>query len=176
MFDFEALVMEIDPVNAEYILKDRELQEDVKRLESLLESCIEDEKYALVINYHKERIENKVRKYDSKKLVPTNAKVGDGATVNYWTDRHAATIIKVTAKSITVQRDKATLKPEFKPERVAGGFAGVVINQNDQDYTYERDENGQKITFYWSEKYQRYGQPNNLSLSKGRHEFYDYNF
>ena len=36
------------------------------------------------------------------------AVVGMGCTVLSWTDRHAATVIKVTPKTITVQRDKAT--------------------------------------------------------------------
>lgn len=48
--------------------------------------------------------------------------------------------------------------------------------KDEQTYTYEPDENGTEYTFRWSRKYQRYGQPGNLSLSKGRHEFYDYNF
>ena len=46
----------------------------------------------------------------------------------------------------------------------------------DRSYTYEPDEKGEVRTFHWSDKFQRYGQPGNLTLSKGRHEFYDYNF
>lgn len=109
-------------------------------------------------------------------ICPANVKVGDGVTVNMWSDRHAATIIKVTPCSVTVQYDKATLDPNFKPEWIPGGFAGHCINQEDQTYTYERDPNGRVETYRWSKKYGTYGTPGNLRLSKGRHEFYDYNF
>lgn len=109
-------------------------------------------------------------------LTPNRINVGDGVTVNLWSDRYAATVIKKTAKSVTVRRDKATLDPNFKPEWIAGGFAGHCVNQDEQSYTYEPNENGELYTFRWSDKYGHYGQPNDLTLSKGRHEFYDYNF
>lgn len=109
-------------------------------------------------------------------LTPANIKVGDGVTVNLWTDRYAATVIWVTKTSVTVQRDKATLNLDFKPEWIPGGFAGHCINQYEQTYSYERDPNGKTYDFRWSNKYGQYGQPGNLTLSKGRHEFYDYNF
>lgn len=109
-------------------------------------------------------------------LCPANVNVGDGVTINLWSDRHAATIIKKTAYSVTVQQDTATLSPDFKPEWIAGGFAGHCVNQDEQTYTYERNPNGRVETFRWSKKYGRYGTPGNPSLSKGRHEFYDYNF
>lgn len=109
-------------------------------------------------------------------LTPATAKVGDGATVRYWSDAHACTIIKVTKATVTVRRDKATLDPDFKPEWVAGGFAGRCVNQSEQTYTYEDDPNGEVMTFRWSNKYNSYGTPGNLRLTRGRHEFYDYNF
>lgn len=109
-------------------------------------------------------------------LTPATAKVGDGATVNLYSDRYAGTIIKVTKKSVTVRRDKATLDPNFKPEFIPGGFAGHCTNQEEQSYTYEADPNGEVYTIFWSDKYNRYGRPGDLSLSRGRHEFYDYNF
>lgn len=109
-------------------------------------------------------------------LTPASIQVGDGVTVNLWSDRYAATVIKVTKSSVTARRDKATLNPDFKPEWIPGGFAGHCTNQDEQTYSYEPDENGMEYTFRWSRKYQRYGQPGNLTLSKGRHEFYDYNF
>lgn len=109
-------------------------------------------------------------------LTPATIEVGDGVTVNLYTDRHAATVIKKTATTVTVRRDKAILDPNFKPEWVVGGFAGHCTNQEEQSYTYEEDPEGCVYTFRWSNKYGRYGQPNDLTLSKGRHEFYDYNF
>lgn len=118
----------------------------------------------------------KAKELNETLLTPATAKVGDGATINLWSDSHACTIIKVTKATITVQYDKATIDPNFKPEFIVGGFAGHCTNQNEQTYTYERNENGAIETLRWSNKYNSYGTPNNPRLSKGRHEFYDYNF
>lgn len=101
--------------------------------------------------------------------------VGDGCTYHLYTDAHACTVIKRTPKSITIQQDKATLNPTFKPDFIIGGFCAHCTNQNEQSYTYEPDSNGKIITARWSEKYGAY-----MYLGKritvGRHEFYDYNF
>ncbi len=103
------------------------------------------------------------------------AKVGDGATVHYWTDAEAYTIIARTPNTLTLRRCKAILSPDFKPEFIPGGFFGTVINQNEQTYTYEEDENGRIIKAHWSNKYQCF-RWDGLRVTKGRHEFYDYNF
>jgi len=118
----------------------------------------------------------KIDKVAERIICPANIKVGDGVTVHLYSDAKAATVIKVTACTVTVQYDTATLDPNFKPEFVIGGFAGHCTNQNEQTYTYERDPNGRVESFRWSNKYGTYGTPNNLRLTKGRHEFYDYNF
>ena len=104
-----------------------------------------------------------------------NAEVGDGATLCLWSDREAYTIIHRTPKSLTLRRCKAILDPNFKPEWVAGGFAGTVINQNEQSYTYEENENGRVIKAYWSEKYGRF-RNGTCNIIPDRREFYDYNF
>lgn len=101
--------------------------------------------------------------------------VGDGCTIHLYSDAHACTVIKRTAKSITIQQDIATLDENFKPKFIAGGFAGHCINQNEQTYTYERDPNGSIITARWSDKHGAFmylGKP----ITVGRREFYDYNF
>ena len=102
-------------------------------------------------------------------------KPGDGITIYLFTDSHAYTVIKRTAKTITVRRDKATLDPDFVPEIIPGGFAGHCINQADQKWSYERDPEGKTKTIHWSDKLGRFaylGEP----IGIGRHEFYDYNF
>ena len=102
-------------------------------------------------------------------------KVGDGATLHFWTDAHAYTVIAVSAsgKTVTIQRDKATLNPDWKPDFHPGGFAGHVANQASQQYTYEPDPQGamRKVRLTktgWKSSGQR--------VTPGRHEFYDYNF
>ena len=103
-------------------------------------------------------------------------KVGDGVTVCYYSDCKAYTVIKRTKATITIQRDKATLDPSFKPEFIAGGFVGHCVNQSEQTYTYERDENGTIQTARWSERDGMFKVNGCLKVYNGRHEFYDYNF
>jgi hypothetical protein len=54
------------------------------------------------------------------------AVVGMGATILMWTDRHAATIVKVTRTQVHVRRDKATRTDK-------NGMS------ESQEYTYEAD-------------------------------------
>ncbi len=105
-----------------------------------------------------------------------NAQVGEGATVHLWSDAHAYTIIRRTEKSLTLRRCKATLKKEFKPIFIPGGFAGTVINQYEQDYTYEEDENGEIVQAHWSQKKHGFYVKRCMYVTPGRREFYDYNF
>jgi len=115
--------------------------------------------------------------------------IGEGVSVSLWTDVEAYTIIKRTRTTITLQQDKATLDPSFKPEFIPGGFAGHCTNQADQTYTYERDPNGAivKISLRrWKDE-----QGNERRIWKtsgvgtfehggnayiGRRKFHDYNF
>jgi hypothetical protein len=115
--------------------------------------------------------------------------IGDGVTVSIWTDCEAYTIIKRTATTMTLREDKATRSPNFKPEFVAGGFAGHCVNQNEQSYTYEpnltgpttkvslrrwTDEEGNERRL-WKKvgvgKFERGG-----NVYPGRSKFHDYNF
>ncbi len=104
-----------------------------------------------------------------------NVQIGDGATVCYWSDRHAGTVIRKTARTITIRQDKATLSPNWKPEFIPGGFAAHCVNQNEQEWLYEPDEDGRIYVAYWSEKKVGY-YSEGLRVISGRHEFYDYNF
>ena len=119
----------------------------------------------------------------------SNLNVGDGVTVSVWTDCDAYTIIRKTPKTITLQMDKATLSPDWKPEFIVGGFAGHCVNQADQRYTYERDENEHtiKITLRsWLDddgnerrRWKRSGVKTfeqGGSAYAGRRKFHDYNF
>tara|TARA_S200002703_G_scaffold16715_2_gene13916 strand:- start:175 stop:579 length:405 start_codon:yes stop_codon:yes gene_type:complete len=117
------------------------------------------------------------------------ANVGDGATYTSYTDRHAGTIIKRTEKTITWQRDKATLLNgrnsdesdalEFFP----GGFVGHTTGR--QRYEYERDTAGEvkKFTLRTLKNgrqiWKRAGVRTNErggTLDVGRAEHYDFNF
>ena len=102
--------------------------------------------------------------------------VGDGVTVTYWSDREAYTVIRKTTKTITIQRDKAILADDFKPEFITGGFSAHCTNNADQHYVYLRDPNGETKVARWSEKHGCYRVDGTLRVSVGRHEFYDYNY
>lgn len=136
------VVTGIDPANAAYIVKRQEvvdefwlagkfLKEGKKRLAA----------YAFIT------AKKRAAQFREWYLTPANIRVGDGVTVNLWSDRYAATVIKVTKSTVTVRRDKATLDPNFKPEWIPGGFAGHCINQDEQKYSYAPDENGAVYTF-----------------------------
>jgi hypothetical protein len=101
--------------------------------------------------------------------------VGDGATVKYWTDAHAYTVVKISpsGKTVTIQRDKAIPDPNWKRDFSPGGFMGHTSNDRELTYTYEADPQGATRTVRLTQKgWASSGQ----RVTKGRHEFYDSNF
>lgn len=171
----EAGVKERFGDNAPYILAEYEFRQE---LDYILWAFDRPSlgKYPITCEQRIEQAIEKAQWVHDHILTPANIQIGDGVTVRLWSDAYAATVIKRTALTVTVRRDKATLDPNFKPEWIAGGFAGHCVNQDEQTYTYEEDPNGEIFTFRWSRKYGSYGTPGNLRLTKGRREFYDYNF
>ena len=169
----EAKIKETYKENSPYILKDCTVNAEIRSAElfgaegdqKMVEFCVKEALRAAEL-------------FNEKRLSPATVKVGDGVTVHLWSDAHACTVIKLTKCSITVQRDKATLDPNFKPEFIIGGFAAHCTNQAEQSYTYEPDPNGTIESYRWSNKRNRYqgGGDGSIRLTKGRHEFYDYNF
>lgn len=93
-------------------------------------------------------------------------RVGDGVTVNLWSDSHAGTIIRRTRCSLWIQRDAA-----FRTDK--NGMSDC------QDYRYERDPHGTVYQARWSEKWGCFiygGHKDGKPISVGRHEYYDYSF
>jgi hypothetical protein len=93
-------------------------------------------------------------------------KVGDGATIQLWSDQHACTVIQVTqnGKRIVVQRDKA-----IRTEPISVSDA--------QEYTFEPDPNGSIIIASLRQDgiYREVGGTTPIYIGS-RHEFYDYSF
>ena len=112
----------------------------------------------------------------TKEIKDAYINVGDGVTIHYWSDAHAGTVIKRAANTLTIRRDNAILDPNFKPDFIPGGFCGIVVNQHEQSYTYEPNEEGEIYKAYWCESKKAFYVDKCLRVSKGRHEFYDYNF
>lgn len=100
--------------------------------------------------------------------------VGEGVTLHLWSDAHAYTVIARTKTTLTIQRDKATLDPSFRPQR--DGMH--CTNQDEQTYTYELDPQGEIIKCRWSERNGRFqaGSDGSMRITRGRREFHDYNF
>lgn len=167
----EMIVRAIDPYNAPYIMRDPEIM----AVFEMASMSARRGKISLAAHYLREA-KTMVSEFGKERLTPATVEIGMGVTINLWSDRHAATIIRVTKQTVTVRRDKATLDPNFKPEWVEGGFAGHCTNQSKQSYTYKPDYDGTVETFHWAPSDVRYGKVGNPWLSRGRHEFYDYNF
>lgn len=111
-------------------------------------------------------------------MTDTRFAVGDGATLHYWTDAHAYTVVAVSAsgKTVTMQRDKATPDPDWKPDFTPGGFFGHTSNDRDRSYTYEPDPEGRKVSARLTAAGWRVGGQRGQRVTPGRHEFYDSNF
>lgn len=169
----EAKIKEMYKENSPYILKDYAVNAEIRSAErfsvrgerKMVDFCVNEALEAAEL-------------FNRNRLSPVTVKVGDGVTVHLWSDAYACTILKITKCSITVQRDKATLNPDFKPEFIIGGFAAHCTNQDEQSYTYEPNPNGAIEVYRWSNKHNCYqgGGDGSIKLTKGRHEFYDYNF
>ena len=159
--------------NGVYILNSWDVKSEIETMERF-----ENKGDIEMAEYCYKGVLERAERFNNERLSPVTVNVGDGVTIHLFSDAHAGTVIKKTKCSITVQQDKATIDPNFKPEFVVGGFAGHCTNQNEQTYTYERDPNGTVQTFRWSNKYNRYqgGGDGSVTVTKGRREFYDYNF
>jgi hypothetical protein len=77
-----------------------------------------------------------------------DAKSDDAATMNGWSDRNPATIVKRTAKTITVQADRAVNMSAPGHDAYAHGSGQVVIFERDYDAelrTYTLRKNGRWV-------------------------------
>lgn len=101
--------------------------------------------------------------------------VGDKAHIKTYTDISPCTVIKRTAKSITVRVDKAVLDPTWKPEFIPGGFSAHCVNNNEQRWIITDDPNGE-IEVFRFHKNVGWVATNGLTLYPKWMKFYDYNF
>jgi hypothetical protein len=113
------------------------------------------------------------------------AAVGVGASWTGYSDRYAGTIVKVTAKTIQAQEDKAELLNGFKsgePDALTftpGGFCGHV--EGVQRYAYTPDPDGEIVTFtlrsngHWVKSKTAANNGPRLRIGT-RNKHHDYNF
>src|SRR5262245_41095748 len=67
-----------------------------------------------------------------------DAHANDAATINGWSDRNPATIVKRTAKTIWVQRDNTAQMSGADHDAYAHGRGEVVVFVRDYDARIER--------------------------------------
>ena len=106
--------------------------------------------------------------------------VGDQAHITLYTDTNPYTVIERKGKRIKLQRANAKLDPTWKPEMIAGGFAGHCTNNRELQYDITRNEKGGLMKFglrqdgTWCQCGDSSRNP--TALGKGWRAFYDYNF
>lgn len=172
----EELKRQIDTIQAEY---DEIIQQMVyKNPERTAEN--HDELWGAFWRAHGSEYVDRIKGLESDfcKELNREIEVGDGVTMYLWSDAQACTVIARTAKTLTIQRDKAIRDPNFKPEWVPGGFSAICTNSDEQEWSYERNPQGEIIRCRWSEKNGRWqtGSDGSIRIGRGRHEHYDYNF
>lgn len=102
---------------------------------------------------------------------------GEGATLVLHRDSHAYTVVKATAKTVTLQRDRAKLlngPKSGEPDALVvhvGGFSANV--QGTQRWAYEPDPGGQTVVARLTK---RGWVSHGSRVVAGRHEHYDFNF
>lgn len=174
----EIIKAEIDRLESEYeervraeVFETSEPRETPEQHEALWKRFWES--YGCDNVIRKEELEEQLSKELNREI-----EVGDGVTICLWSDMEACTVIARTKCTLTVQRDKATRDPNWKPSWEPGGFSAICTNNDDQKWLLERDPNGRVERCYWSEKYGRWqtGGDGSIHVIRGRHEHYDYNF
>jgi len=87
-------------------------------------------------------------------------------------------IREISDKTLEVRRMRYERDPTWKPEFIAGGYAGHCTNQNTQRWIITSDEGAQVVRIrkpkkgtYWKDKF-----GNQFALSDEPRRFYDYNF
>ena len=119
------------------------------------------------LQWFRENIQPIIRKQEELRekamgLENLSVGIGEGVTISCWTDCMAYTVIERTAKTITIQRDRAIRTDNY-------GMSEC------QEYRYERNPKGSTMTMRWSEK--KHCWVNGVYTgSKGRREYYDYSF
>lgn len=116
---------------------------------------------------------------DTATTLKTNIKgLPEGRT--YWTERGYSQLypwveIRRTAKRVWLAKVEVKPDPDWKPEIIAGGFAGHCTNQAHQTWLFDKiDETRTTMICLTSRGWQR--GPHADYLENRADYFYDYNF
>jgi hypothetical protein len=94
-----------------------------------------------------------------------------------YTDAHPYEIVRVVSpKTIEIRLVDAELDPEWKPETIAGGFAGHTVNNGSQKWIYTSNKDNRVIRARLRKDGYFYSANGRHNLSTAPYKFYDYNF
>jgi len=90
---------------------------------------------------------NKVEESKLERIIrriPPVFEIGDGVSINGYSDITPFEVIAVSAsgKTVTIREMKATRSPDWKPEMIPGGFSAICTNNSEQKWVLESDEGG----------------------------------
>ena len=118
-------------------------------------------------------------KYDQQKKAAYGVEAIEYTHANHsgWSDVHPYEIVRVvSSKTIEIRVMDAELDENWKPEIVAGGFAGHCTNQGAQKWAYKSNPDYTVIRARLRKDGYFYSANGRHVLSKTPYKFYDYNF
>jgi chromosome condensin MukBEF MukE localization factor len=105
---------------------------------------------------------------------------GEYVTESMYTDAHAWVVLGRTAKTLTVAKVLVKRNLDWKPEFIAGGFAGHCVNNSEQTWLFDRISNETKVLRLVKSRYtgsdMMWGYKGEKFIANGAVEMYDYNF
>jgi len=95
-----------------------------------------------------------------------------------WTDVNPFEVLTTTpsGKTKTIQAMDSERKESYKPEFIAGGFAGHCVNQADQEWNITSNKNGLTLKIRLGKKGWKDKGGARYSIEDKPVKYYDYNF
>ena len=95
-----------------------------------------------------------------------------------YTDINPNEVVRVISdKCVEIRAMNAERNPNWKPEFVTGGFAGVCVNQNEQEWVITSNPESSVIRIRKHKDGRWYdSHRNRYQMSAAPRKFYDYNF
>lgn len=106
---------------------------------------------------------------------------GEYVTETGYSETYAWQVVSKTAKTMTIRPVRVSSDPEWKPEIIAGGFAGHCTNQSEQTWMFDGFEDFtavvrlKKSRYYGSDKLWGSAQGSEF-IANGARRKHDYNF
>jgi hypothetical protein len=99
------------------------------------------------------------------------------ANMYSYSDVHPCEVVReVSEKTLEVRAMSAERCPTWKPEFVAGGFAGHCVNNIDQRWVYASRPDAPVFRIRWTKRGWRDAHGGQYHLSESPRRFHDYNF